>query len=114
MQLNQKTNKNWGNPPGCSDGEASAYNVGDPGSIPELGRPLGEENGNPLQYSCLENPMDGGFWQVTVHGVSKGWTNVWILNKTLIKNTWVKHKIMREFSQNVFSTNWKQNQNIGQ
>ena len=39
--------------------KVSAYNVGDPGSIPELGRSPGEGNGNPLQYSCLENPMDG-------------------------------------------------------
>ena len=46
--------------PGGSDGKASAYNEGDPGSIPGLGRPPGEGNGNPLQYSCLENPMDGG------------------------------------------------------
>ena len=46
--------------PGGSDGEASACNEGDPGSIPGLGRPPGEGNGNPLQYSCLENPMDGG------------------------------------------------------
>ena len=45
-----------------SDGKASACNVGDPGSIPELGRSPGEGNGNPLQYSCLENPMDGGAW----------------------------------------------------
>ena len=43
-----------------SDGKASAYNAGDPGSIPGLGRSPGEGNGNPLQYSCLENPMDGG------------------------------------------------------
>ena len=54
----------WGsesqNFPGGSDGKASAYNVGDPGSIPGLGRSPGEGNGNPLQYSCLENPMDGG------------------------------------------------------
>ena len=46
--------------PGSSDGKASAYNVGDPGSIPGLGRSSGEGNGNPLQYFCLENPMDGG------------------------------------------------------
>ena len=46
--------------PGGSDGEASVYNAGDPGSIPELGRSPGEGNDNPLQYSCLENPMDGG------------------------------------------------------
>ena len=45
-----------------SDGKASAYNVGDPGSSPGLGRFFGEGNGNPLQYSCLENPMDGGAW----------------------------------------------------
>ena len=46
--------------PGGSDGKASARNVGDPDSIPGLGRSLGEGNGNPLQYSCLENPMDRG------------------------------------------------------
>ena len=48
--------------PGGSDGKPSAYNVEDPDSIPELGRSSGEGNGNPLQYSCLENPMDGGAW----------------------------------------------------
>ena len=48
--------------PGGSDGKASAYNEGDPGSIPGLGRSPGEGNGNPLQYSCLENPKDGGAW----------------------------------------------------
>ena len=45
---------------GGSDGKASAYNAGDPGLIPGSGRSLGERNGNPLQHSCLENPMDGG------------------------------------------------------
>ena len=48
--------------PGGPDGKVSACNAGDPGSIPGLGRSPGEENGNPLQYSCLENPMDGGAW----------------------------------------------------
>ena len=48
--------------PGGSDGKASAYNVGDPGLIPGLERSPGEGNGNPLQYSCLENPMDEGAW----------------------------------------------------
>ena len=48
--------------PGGSDGKASAYNVGDPGSIPGSGRSSGEGNGNPLQYSCLENPMDRESW----------------------------------------------------
>ena len=46
--------------PGGSDGKASAYNAGDPGLIPGLGRSSGERNVNPLQYSCLENPMDRG------------------------------------------------------
>ena len=45
-----------------SDGKASACNAGDPGLIPGLGLPPGEGNGNPLQYSHLENPMDGGTW----------------------------------------------------
>ena len=45
-----------------SDGKASVSNAGDPGSIPGLGRSPGEENGNPLQYYCLENPMDRGAW----------------------------------------------------
>ena len=48
--------------PGGSDSKTSAYNVGDPGLIPGLGRSSGEGNGSPLQYSCLENPMDGGAW----------------------------------------------------
>ena len=48
--------------PGGSDGKESACNAGDPGSIPGSGRSLGEGNGNPLQYSCLENPMDRGAW----------------------------------------------------
>ena len=48
--------------PGGSDGKASAYNAGDPGSIPGLGRSSGEGNSNPLQYSFLENPMDGAVW----------------------------------------------------
>ena len=46
----------------------SAYNAGDLGLIPGSGRSPGEGNGNPLQYSCLENPMDRGVWQATVHG----------------------------------------------
>ena len=62
--------------PGGSDGKASAYNVGDPGLIPGLGRSSGEGNGNPLQYSCLENPMDGGSWKTTVHGVAKSRTRL--------------------------------------
>ena len=48
--------------PGGSDGKASTYNVGELGLIPGLGRSSGEGNGHLLQYSCLENPMDGGVW----------------------------------------------------
>ena len=51
--------------------KASACNAGDLGSIRGLGRSPGEGNGNPLQYSCLENSMDRGVWQATVHGVAK-------------------------------------------
>ena len=54
--------------PGGSDGKESACNAGDPGPVPGLGRSPGEENGNALQYSWLENPMDGGAWQGTIHG----------------------------------------------
>ena len=56
--------------------KASAYNVGDPGSIAGSGRTPGERNGTPLQYSCLENPMDGGAWWATVHGVAKSRTRL--------------------------------------
>ena len=60
--------------PGGSEVKASARNAGDPGSIPGLERSPGEGNGNPLQYSCLENPMEGGAWQATVQGVAKSRT----------------------------------------
>ena len=59
---------------GGSDGKAFAYNAGDPDSIPGSGRSSGEENGNPLQYSCLENSIDGETWWATVRGVAKSWT----------------------------------------
>ena len=70
--------------PGGSDGNESACNVGDPDSIPGLGRSSGEGNGNLLQYSCLENPMDGGAWQATVHGVAKSQTRLRDFTFTLI------------------------------
>ena len=57
--------------PHSSVGKVFACNDGDPGSIPGLGRSPGEGNGNPLQYSCLENPTDRGAWQATVHGVTR-------------------------------------------
>ena len=62
--------------PGGSDGKEFACNVGDAGSIPGLGRSPGEGNGNPLQYSCLENSMDRGAWQATVRGVAKTQTRL--------------------------------------
>ena len=57
--------------PHSSVGKASACNAGDPGSIPGSGRSPGEGNGNPLQYSWLENPVDRGAWQATVNGGHK-------------------------------------------
>ena len=61
--------------PGGSDGKESACRAGDPSSVPGLGRSSREENGSPLRYSCLENPMDrGGAWQATVHEFAKSWT----------------------------------------
>ena len=56
--------------------KASAYKAGDLGSTPGLGRSPGEGNGTPLQYSCLENPMDGGAWYAAVHGVAKSLTRL--------------------------------------
>ena len=63
----------------------SACNAGYPGSIPGLGRSPGEGHGNPLQYSCLENPMDGGEWWATVHRVTKSQTR--LSNFTLLSFT---------------------------
>ena len=60
--------------PGGSDGKESACNTGNLGLIPGSGRCPEEGNGNPLQYSCLENPMDRGAWWATVHGIAKSWT----------------------------------------
>ena len=62
--------------PGGSDSKESACNAGDLGSVPGLGRSPGEGNGYPLQYSCLENPMDRGAWRATVHGVTKSQTRL--------------------------------------
>ena len=59
---------------GGSAGKESACSAGDLGSIPGLGRSPGDGNGNPLQYSCLGNPMGRGAWQPTVHGVTKSQT----------------------------------------
>ena len=63
--------------------KASAYNAGDPGLNPGSGRSPGEGNGNSLQYSCLENPMDRGAWQATFHGVAENWT--WLSDFTFFQ-----------------------------
>jgi len=63
----------WDWPDG-KDSKETACHVEDQGSIPGWGRSPGERNGNPLQYSCLGNPMDGGTWWTTVHGVAKSRT----------------------------------------
>ena len=74
---------------GGSDSKESACNVGDLGSIPGLGSFPGGRHGNPFQYSCLENPMDRGAWQATVHGVAKSrtWLSDWAHTHTLIHTT---------------------------
>ena len=73
--------------PGGSDSKESACNAADPGLIPQLGRSHGEGNGNPLQYSCLENPTDGGAWQATVHRVAK--SRIWLSYFTF---TFIRHR----------------------
>ena len=70
---------------GSSNGKASANNVRDPGSIPGLGRFSGEGKSNPLQYSCLKNPMDRGVWWATVHGVAKSQTRLRDFTFTFIR-----------------------------
>ena len=62
--------------PGGAPVKNPPANAGDPGSIPGSGRSSGDGNGNPLQYSCLENPMDKGAWGATVHGVAKSQTGL--------------------------------------
>jgi len=65
-------------PVGSDSKESACKNAGDLGLIPGLGRSPGEGNGDPLQYSCLENSTDTGAWQVTVHGVTK--SRMWLSN----------------------------------
>ena len=65
---------------------ANAGATGDSGSIPGSGRSLGVRNGNPLQYSCLENPMDRGAWQATVHELTKSQTQLSAHTHTLMIN----------------------------
>ena len=81
-----------------SNGKESACNAGDQGSVSESGRSLGEGNGKPLQYSCLENSMDRGAWWAIVYGVTKSWTplsnkhthtHVSSLKKCLLRSSWL-------------------------
>ena len=77
----------------------STHNAGDPGLIPGSGRSPGEGNGNPLQYSCLENPMERGAWWATIHGVAKSRTRLSDFTFTFLSlimgfidtKTWVFH-----------------------
>ena len=85
----------------------SASNVGDTGLIPGLGKSPGEGNGNPLQYSCLENPMDGGAWWATVHGVAKSLTRLsdftfFLRNRISVKDIFGTNLL--EVFKNVFYT----------
>ena len=83
----------WQALPGDSEVKTSAWNAGDLGSIPGLGRSPGERNGNPLQYSCLENPVEGGAWWATVHGISKSQTRLNDFTFTYSVNKYIK-KVM--------------------
>ena len=101
----------WGGFPGGSEGKASACSAGDLGLIPGLRRSPGEGYGNPLQYSCLENPMDGRAWQATVHGNAKSQTQLSnftffsirvFSNESALRIRWPKYW---SFSFNISPTN---------
>ena len=85
------------------DGKAPACSARDPGLIPGLGRSLGERNGNPLQYSCLENPMDWGAWWATVHGVPKTWTQLSDFTFTFFSLLKWTHDLRYHTSWSIFS-----------
>ena len=76
--------------PDGSDGKEAAGNTGDVGLIPGSGRYPGEGNGYPLQYSCLENSMNRGIWQATVHGVTKSQTQVVFSSESVLCIRWLK------------------------
>ena len=90
LGLNFWSVSNWGFP-GGSEVKASARNAGDLGSIPGSGRSPGEGNGNPLQYSCLENPMDGGASWAAAHGVAKSPTRLSNFNSIQFLELWFNH-----------------------
>ena len=74
IRVNNIVLDTWRVPPYSSDSKESAYSAGDPGSVPGWGISPGKWNGNPLQYSCLENSMDTGAWKALVHGIAKSQT----------------------------------------
>ena len=80
----EKSSVNFRGFPGGSEVKASASNAGDLGSIPGSGRSPGEGTGNPLQYSCLEKPMEGGVWWAPVHGATKSQTRLSDLTLTFL------------------------------
>ena len=90
--------------PGGSDGKASACSVGDPGCISGLGRSPGEENGNLLQYSCLENFMDRGAWWATVDGVTK--SQIWLSSFHFTSIQAVGNSSQSDIWQNAWLLNW--------
>ena len=91
---------------GGSDGTESACNAGELGLIPGSGRPPGEGNGNPLQYSCLENSMDRGAWQAAVYSVAKSWAQ--LSNKHIEWNSSWVYVILRLFNLMVQEKKWKE------
>ena len=86
--------------PGGSEVKASACNAGDLGLIPGSGRSPGEGNGNLLQYSCLENPMDRGAWWATVHGVAESRTRLSDFTHSLHGITWCHLHFTNEKTEN--------------
>ena len=99
--------------PGSSDGKESACNASDLDLIPGLGRSPGEGNGNPLQYSCLENSMDRGVWWTIVHGVAKRQTQLsywhtstlfyWLISFTRTLAQWDRNSLYCSLMYSQFS-----------
>ena len=93
-----------------SDGKTFAYNVGNLGSMPGLGRSPGERNGSPLQNSCLENPMDRQAWYAIVHGVAKSRTGLSDFTFTFCtpigKKKPNKNRVLVPFLESVWVLNW--------
>ena len=82
--------------PGSSVGKGSDCNAGYAGSIPELGISPGEGNGNPLQYSCLENSMDRGARRVMFHGVTKSWTQLCDFHFQIVVNFVIGYSLITQ------------------